>query len=166
MTFENDWCFRTAMKRTYKNTSVSKFGSFLSPNDKSICLRNIQKMLHQWVVVMPCRAPGPSRHCCFWEHISSVCFAMWAATSKASAEELDLLCGSVQKAVLTCKSQDFPPIFSSVPAVWCTIISIPGSLLVQQSKLSTVTLCSFLIPIVGFFWFSFSLPVKLERGYS
>lgn len=94
-----------------------------------------------------------------------VCFAMWAATSKASADELDLLCGTVPKAVLTCRNQDFPPVFSSVPAAWCTIINIAGSLLLQQSKCSTVTLCSFLVPMLGvFFGFHFLYQWSWKQG--
>lgn len=98
-----------------------------------------------------CRAAGPGRHCCFCEHISSGLFCHVSSHQQSSADELELLCGRVQKAVLTCRSQDFTPAFSSIPAVWCTIINIAGSSLVQQSKLSTVTLCSFLVPMVGVF---------------
>lgn len=139
MTFENDWCFRTAIKENVQ---------------KCICLEVWQLFIYQWQKHLSKKYPKNASlmSCCWaaegggpaellgWAGTAAsvstflqFSFAMWAATSTVCAEEWDLLCGRVQKAVLTSKSQDFTPVFSSVPTIWCTIINTAGSLLVQQT---------------------------------
>lgn len=126
----------------------SKYGSFLSPNDKSNCLKKYQRTLHSWVVSFHCFSLPlrpvamksswllGSRRSWPREHISSVFFCHMDSSvttnEQALAQQL-LWQAELSEAVLPARARiwnDFTSflqnalIFSAVQAIWCNVINI------------------------------------------